>query len=106
LQASYPGLTVVESERRVDESKFITSGGISSGIDMSLHLVAELAGLALAKQTARQMEFDWKSAYPSNLSTTEPKMASHCKAVLKRGVLACLCRGVVVASIVVLSVLK
>jgi transcriptional regulator GlxA family with amidase domain len=60
LRMSYPGLTVHESRRWVDEGSIVTSGGISSGIDMSLHLVSRLNSLELAEKTARQMEFDWK----------------------------------------------
>ena len=33
--------------------------GISAGIDMSLYLVARLAGMTLAQATARQMDYDW-----------------------------------------------
>jgi transcriptional regulator GlxA family with amidase domain len=60
LQASYPNLEVVASQHWVDEKKVITSGGISAGIDMSLHLVSKLASLELAEKTARQMEFQWR----------------------------------------------
>ncbi|WP_226661163.1 DJ-1/PfpI family protein [Microbulbifer aggregans] len=60
LRRSHPDLTVVESVRWVDEGKFITSGGISAGIDMSLHLVSRLLGSELANSTARQMEFAWR----------------------------------------------
>ena len=59
LKSSYPDLTVVYSQRWVDEGKFITSGGISAGIDMSLYLVSRLASLELAEKTAKQMEFEW-----------------------------------------------
>lgn len=59
LQSSYPHLTVVNSQRWVDEGRFITSGGISAGIDMSLHLVSRLVSLELAGHTAKQMEFEW-----------------------------------------------
>lgn len=59
LRSSYPNLKVVESCRWVDEGKFVTSGGISAGIDMSLHLVARLINSELAEKTARQMEFEW-----------------------------------------------
>ena len=38
------------------------AAGISAGIDMSLHLVARLAGMALAERTARQMDFSWTRA--------------------------------------------
>lgn len=59
LKSSYPDLTVVYSQRWVDEGKFITSGGISAGIDMSLYLVSRPASLELAEKTAKQMEFEW-----------------------------------------------
>lgn len=59
LRASYPHLTVHESSRWVDEGSIVTSGGLSAGIDMSLHLVSKLHSSELAEKTARQMEFDW-----------------------------------------------
>ncbi|NEO28418.1 MAG: DJ-1/PfpI family protein [Kamptonema sp. SIO4C4] len=59
LRSNYPHLTVQESKRWVDTGKIVTSGGISAGIDMSLHLVSRLHSPALAEQTARQMEFAW-----------------------------------------------
>jgi transcriptional regulator GlxA family with amidase domain len=59
LRKSFPDLTVVKSQRWVDEGKYITSGGISAGIDMSLHLVSKLTNLELAVKTARQMEYEW-----------------------------------------------
>lgn len=60
LRENYPLLTVIENTRWVDEGKFVTSGGISAGIDMSLHLVARLLSASTAEQTAKQMEFDWR----------------------------------------------
>ncbi len=60
LQANFPDLTVKENCRWVDEGEIVTSGGISAGIDMSLHLVARLAGRELAVATARQMEVAWR----------------------------------------------
>jgi transcriptional regulator GlxA family with amidase domain len=59
LQRSYPDLTVIGCQRWVDAGKFVTSGGISAGIDMCLHLVSKLSSLELAEKTARQMEYDW-----------------------------------------------
>lgn len=59
LRTRFPALDVVEGVRWVDEGDVITSGGISAGIDMSLHLVAKLHDEALAHTTARQMEFAW-----------------------------------------------
>lgn len=62
LRARFPALTVKEDCRWVDEGEVITSGGISAGIDMSLHLVARLDGRELAVATARQMEVAWREA--------------------------------------------
>lgn len=59
LRAMFPQLEVVEGVRWVDEGNIVTSGGISAGIDMSLHLIERVAGRALAERTARQMDFDW-----------------------------------------------
>jgi transcriptional regulator GlxA family with amidase domain len=46
----------------VDNDTIVTSGGISAGIDMSLHLVARLETEELAVKTARQMEYNWQRA--------------------------------------------
>ncbi len=59
LQSSYPTLNVHANARWVDEGKYITSAGITAGIDMSLHLVRKFHSLDLATKTARQMEYDW-----------------------------------------------
>lgn len=59
LRVGYPNLKVIENQRWVDEGNIITSGGISAGIDMSLHLVSKISGKELAEKTAKQMEFDW-----------------------------------------------
>lgn len=59
LRKHYPHLHVLEQQRWVDEGTIVTSGGISAGIDMSLHLVSKMLSSGLADKTARQMEFDW-----------------------------------------------
>ncbi|MCA3018924.1 MAG: DJ-1/PfpI family protein [Rhodocyclaceae bacterium] len=61
LARRYPEVNVINERRWVDQGSVVTSGGISAGIDMSLHLVERLAGRALAMRTARQMAFDWPS---------------------------------------------
>ena len=55
-------LLAASGVRWVDQGRVVTSAGISAGIDMSLHLVARLAGTALAERTARQMDFQWIQA--------------------------------------------
>jgi transcriptional regulator GlxA family with amidase domain len=61
LRGMLPNTRVLENVRWVDEGTVITSAGISAGMDMSLHLVARLAGYELAKRTARQMDYRWRS---------------------------------------------
>jgi transcriptional regulator GlxA family with amidase domain len=62
LKQQFPDLTVVENTRWVDEGSVVTSGGISAGIDMSLHLVERLSSRELAERTARIMDFDWNES--------------------------------------------
>ncbi len=59
LKAMFPNLKVIEGVRWVDEGALVSSGGISAGIDMSLHLLSRLFDGALAEKTAKQMEFAW-----------------------------------------------
>jgi putative intracellular protease/amidase len=45
--------------RWVDEGRYVTSAGVSSGTDMAFHLVDRLAGRAVAETAAKQAEYDW-----------------------------------------------
>lgn len=59
MKTMFPKLNVVQDVRWVDEGAVISSGGISAGIDMSLHIVSKLYSRDLAEKTARQMDFAW-----------------------------------------------
>ena len=59
LVQRYPALDMRSGQRWVEHGRLITSGGISAGIDMSLHMVVRLTSEALALRTAQQMEFQW-----------------------------------------------
>lgn len=59
LQRNYPNLQVRKGVRWIEQGKLFTAAGISAGIEMSLELVARLAGAELAERTARQMEYTW-----------------------------------------------
>jgi transcriptional regulator GlxA family with amidase domain len=48
--------------RWVDAGRVVTSGGLSSGIAMALHLVDRLCGRDLAVRTARQIDYEWDPA--------------------------------------------
>ena len=51
---------VREGVRWVDDGDVVTAGGIASGVDAALHLVARLAGRDLAVRTARQIDHTWR----------------------------------------------
>jgi transcriptional regulator GlxA family with amidase domain len=46
------------AERVVEDGKVITAAGVSSGIDMALHLAARLAGEEVAKTIQLGIEYD------------------------------------------------
>lgn len=60
LKAQFTDLKVVDNKRWVQSGKYITSGGISAGIDMSLHLVSQLTTKVSAEKVAHQMEYNWQ----------------------------------------------
>jgi len=57
LRKSYPNTVVLEETKFVDNGKIITSGGVSSGIEGSLHVVSRLAGQPTTERVARYMEY-------------------------------------------------
>ena len=59
FEKSYPAITVLREQRFVDNGKVITSAGLSSGIDASLHLVSEVSGEEKARSVAMHIEYDW-----------------------------------------------
>jgi len=54
-----PKVEWVRQARWVDAGKFVTSSGVSAGIDMALAVVTRLAGRDLAENLARMMEYQW-----------------------------------------------
>src|SRR6266404_3075289 len=55
-----PKVKVVKDRRYVDNGKFITTAGLSSGIDGALYVISKLFGNARAQLTALRIEYDWK----------------------------------------------
>lgn len=51
------GVTVVRDQRVVDDGNIITAGGVTSGIDLGLHLVERLVSPKAAAAGARRMEW-------------------------------------------------
>lgn len=59
LQEQYPQISLQRGVKYVDGGSLITAAGISAGLDMSFHLVERLLGEAVARATAKRMEYDW-----------------------------------------------
>lgn len=63
--ASYPNVRLVRGVRFVEDGKIASSGGLTSGIDLALHVVARYYGEAAADATANWMEFTRMTARPT-----------------------------------------
>ena len=59
LRKSAPKTKILPKERFVDNGSIIVAGGISAGIDGSLHIVSRLLGNETASDTAKYMEYSW-----------------------------------------------
>lgn len=58
LRKAAPKTTVHEHVRFVDNGKFITTAGVSAGIDGALHVIEKLGGRDAAARIATYMEYD------------------------------------------------
>ena len=56
-----PGVKWVASARWAQDGKFVTSSGVSAGIDMTLEVIAQEAGREIAEKIAVSMEYEWHS---------------------------------------------
>lgn len=57
LAKAHPDIRVEPGARFVDDGRVATAGGLSSGIDLALHVVERYFGPAVARSTAYQMEY-------------------------------------------------
>jgi hypothetical protein len=66
LSVNYPHIRVREKVRYVDNGCIATSGGLSAGIDLALHIVARYFGESVANTTAADVEYagyGWKDPH-------------------------------------------
>jgi transcriptional regulator GlxA family with amidase domain len=63
LAQRYPDVRAIEA-RVVDAGSVLTGGGVSLGIDMTLHLIARFVGANVAEETARILEY--RNAWRAN----------------------------------------
>ncbi|MDM5233460.1 hypothetical protein [Lysinibacillus pakistanensis] len=57
----HPDIQVVSEGKVIQDSNLITSGGVSSGINMGLYLVEKTIGKTASERTATTIEFEYKS---------------------------------------------
>jgi transcriptional regulator GlxA family with amidase domain len=54
-----PNVEWIRRARWIDDGKFVTSSGVSAGIDMTLHVVAREIGREVAEEAAWRIEYTW-----------------------------------------------
>jgi transcriptional regulator GlxA family with amidase domain len=59
MRDTFPTVTVEEHLHVVEDGHVLTSAGISAGIDLALRVVARYHGEAVARATARHMEYPY-----------------------------------------------
>jgi transcriptional regulator GlxA family with amidase domain len=67
FEKAYPQVELLRDARFVDNGRVATAGGLTSGIDLALHMVKRLYGTDVAVSTARYMEHygpGWQEASP------------------------------------------
>ena len=57
FEDKFPSVRVSREQTFIDQGHIITAGGLSAGIDMSLHIVSRYFGVDVAKQTADFIEY-------------------------------------------------
>ena len=64
MQKKYPAVHFVSGTRFVENGKIATAGGLTSGLDLALHIVARYYGSEVAQVTANSLEYHselWKN---------------------------------------------
>ena len=87
LRTAVPEARVQAGRRFVDNGSFLTTAGVSAGIDGALHLVARLLGRNVADRTARYMEYHWspEATLAGTYSTLNPSIDERGRALQLAG---------------------
>lgn len=64
MQQQYPDIRMIKNVRFVPDGNFITTGGVTSGIDGALYLVETKDGAAVAKEVADIMVYNRDAPLP------------------------------------------
>ena len=71
----FPQIQLKRGARFVDDGNLASAGGLSSGIDLALHVVERYYGREVAEKTAYNMEYQgqgWKDANSNNVYAVAP----------------------------------
>jgi transcriptional regulator GlxA family with amidase domain len=52
------GAEIVDGARFVDDGDIVSAGGVTSGLDLALHLVERIAGHSIADKVASEIEYE------------------------------------------------
>jgi transcriptional regulator GlxA family with amidase domain/YHS domain-containing protein len=75
--ADYPNIKVKRGARFVDAGAISTAGGLTSGIDLALHVVERYFGRDVAQTTATSLEYQglgWKNPQANVQFATRPRI--------------------------------
>ena len=53
---------MVDGARFVDDGDIVTAGGVTSGLDLALHIVDKVSGSSIAERVAREIEYERRLA--------------------------------------------
>jgi putative intracellular protease/amidase len=77
---------VYTEQRVVERGKIVTAAGVSSGIDMALHLLARIGGEQLAKAVQLSIEYDPQPPFDAGSpAKAGPELVSLVRAATARG---------------------
>lgn len=68
-----PRVEWIRRARWIEDGKFLTSSGISAGMDMTLALIARAAGRGVALESARRAEYVWNEDPGNDPFAAEPQ---------------------------------
>lgn len=70
MRELFPNTTVEGQLHFVEDGNLFTSAGISAGIDMALKVVSRYCGEAIARETARHMEYPFPESDARRIDVT------------------------------------
>ncbi|MGH2667388.1 DJ-1/PfpI family protein [Flavobacterium sp.] len=73
LQKEYPKLILIKNVRYVADGQFVTTGGVTSGIDGALFLISKIDGPSIAQEVADVMVYNRDAPLPPDTILPDSK---------------------------------